>query len=115
MPMPLDSAISSAISAEPGRAEVEAAVAAMTAAERLVRLHRLQEIAVARSWALVERSGLTDPGERLEMVIRSRYPEWSDDQVTELLAAICAREPASAWLDRLKNRSAAIAEKLDDR
>jgi hypothetical protein len=99
--------------AEPGHAELELAVAAMSPADRLARFWRMQEIAVARSWALVERSGLLDPMARVELVLRSRYPEWSDAEVDRLLAAIRDRDGASVWLDRLQARSAEIKAALD--
>ena len=98
--------------AEPGAAQLEAAVAAMSPEERLARFWRLQEIAVARSWALVERSGLTDPMARIELVIRSRYPEWSDAEVDRLLAAIRDREDPAVWLRRLRDRAAEITAGL---
>jgi hypothetical protein len=110
--MLLDSTNSSATSAEPGKAELEAAVAAMSPEERLARFRRMQEIAVARSWALVERSGPADPAARVEFVIRSRYPEWSDAEVSRLLDAIRAREDPAAWLERLRTRAAEITARL---
>lgn len=107
-----DSAAYSPPFVEPGQAELESAVAAMSPADRLARFWRMQEIAVARSWALVERSGLLDPTARVELVLRSRYPEWSDAEVDRLLAAIRDREGASVWLDRLQARSAEIKAAL---
>jgi hypothetical protein len=107
-----DSAIFSPPCAEPGAAELAAAVAAMSPAERLARRWRLQEIAIARSWTLVERSGLTDPMARIELVIRSRYPEWSDSEVGRLLDAIRAAEEPAAWLDRLRVRAEEITNRL---
>ncbi len=98
--------------AEPGAAELEAAVAAMSPEERLARFWRLQEIAIARSWALVERSGLTNPMARIELVIRSRYPEWSDAEVDRLLDAIRAREDPTVWLERLRSRAVEIITRL---
>jgi hypothetical protein len=98
--------------AEPGAAELQAAVAAMTAQERLARFWRMQEIAIARSWALVERSGVEDPMARIELVIRARYPEWSDAEVSRLIDAICAAENPEAWLERLRVRAAEITERL---
>ena len=109
-----DSVTSSPPFAEPGAAELEAAVAAMSPQERLARFWRLQEIAVARSWALAERSGMTDPMARIELVIRSRYPEWSDAEVARLLDAIRSREDPAVWLDRLRVRAADIATRLED-
>ena len=108
-----DSGISSPAFAEPGQADLDAALAAMSPTERLKRFWRLQEIAVARSWALVERSGLTDPIARVELVIRSRYPEWSDAEVEHLLAAIRAREDPIVWLERLRDRAAEITVRLE--
>ena len=108
-----DSAVYSPPFGEPGQAELELAVAAMSPADRLGRFWRMQEIAVARSWALVERSGLLDPMARVELVLRSRYPEWSDAEVDRLLAAIRDRDGASVWLDRLQARSAEIRAALD--
>jgi hypothetical protein len=107
-----DSSASSTASVEPGAAELEAVVAAMPPEERLARRWRLQEIAIARSWGLVERSGLTDPIARIELVIRSRYPEWSDAEVERLLTAIRAREDPEAWLARLRDRAAEITARL---
>jgi hypothetical protein len=98
--------------AEPGATELEAAVAAMSPQERLARFWRLQEIAIARSWALVERSGLTNPMARIELVIRSRYPEWSDVDVERLLDAIRAREDPTVWLERLRSRAVEIITRL---
>jgi hypothetical protein len=103
-----DSAIFSPPCVEPGAAELAAAVAAMSPEERLARRWRLQEIAIARSWALVQRSGLADPTARIELVIRSRYPEWSDPEVERLLDAIRAAEEPAAWLDRLRVRAEEI-------
>ncbi|MGA3058544.1 MAG: hypothetical protein ABSE70_11000 [Candidatus Limnocylindrales bacterium] len=80
----------------------------MSPAERLTLFWRLQEIAIARSWALVQRAGLADPRARVDLVIRSRYPEWSDAQVSELLDAICEREDPEEWLARLERRAAEI-------
>ena len=91
--------------AEPGRVEVEAALAAMSPAERLSLFWRAQEIAIARSWALVERSGLVGSRARLELVIRSRFPGWSDAEVEILLEAISRRESYETWLDRLRMRA----------
>jgi len=107
-----DSALSSPPFVEPGQAEVEAALVAMSPADRLARYWRLQEIAIARSWALVERSGLMDPRARLELVIRSRFPEWSDAEVQRLLSAICQRESPAAWLGRLRRRASEIEAAL---
>lgn len=107
-----DSALSSPPFAEPGQLEVEAALAAMSPAERLAQYWRLQEIAIARSWALVERSGLVDPRVRLELVIRSRFPDWSDAEVEGLLHAISQRESYDAWLDRLRMKADQIAARL---
>jgi hypothetical protein len=84
----------------------------MTPTERLGLYWRAQEVAIARSWALVERSGVADPRTRVELVIRSRYPEWSDAEVTRLLAAICEREDPSAWLARLERRAVEITTRL---
>lgn len=103
---------SSRPSAEPGRAKVEAALAEMSAPERLRLFWRTQEIAIARSWALVDRSGLQKERGGVELVIRSRYPEWSDAEVQRLLDAICEREDPSAWLDRLRQRANEIADRL---
>jgi hypothetical protein len=89
-----------------------AIVAAMTPQERLTKFWRMQEIAVARSWALVERFGITDPMARIELVIRARYPEWSDTEVSRLLDAIRAAEDPEVWLERLKARAAEITERL---
>jgi hypothetical protein len=86
----------------------------MSPQERLARFWHLQEIAVARSWALAERSGMTDPMARIELVIRSRYPEWSDAEVARLLDAIRSREDPAVWLDRLRVRAADIATRLED-
>jgi len=97
---------------EPGQAEVEAAVAAMFPADRMAHFWRMQEIAVARSWALVERSGLVDPRARVELVIRSRFPEWSDAEVERLLHAISKRESYDVWLDRLHIKADQIASRL---
>jgi hypothetical protein len=104
-----DSRIYWASSAEPGRAEVEAALAGMTPAERLGLYWRAQEVAIARSWALLERSGVTDPRSRVELVVRSRYPEWSDEEVARLLDAICRREDPAVWLERLRLRAQTAA------
>jgi hypothetical protein len=112
MQMVSDSALSSPPFVEPGQAEVEAALAAMSPAERLAQFWRLQEIAIARSWALVGRSGLVDPRVRLELVIRSRYPEWSDGEVAQLLHAISQRETYEAWLDRLRMKADQIGARL---
>ncbi|MGD0019562.1 MAG: hypothetical protein ABSD62_09950 [Candidatus Limnocylindrales bacterium] len=109
-----DSAAYSQPSAEPGQSELDAALAAMSPAGRLARFWRLQEIAVARSWALVDRSGLGDPTARVELVIRSRYPEWSDAEVQRLLAAIRVREDPSVWLERLRARAAEITARLEE-
>ena len=98
---------------EPGQAEVEAALSAMSAPERLRLFWRAQEIAIARSWALVERAGLADPHARIDLVIRSRYPEWSDGEVERLLSAICQREDAVAWLGRLRQRANEMKAELD--
>jgi hypothetical protein len=103
---------SSTTFAEPGRARVEAALAAMSPADRLSRFWRLQETAVARSWGLVQRSGLADPRARIDLVIRARYPEWSDAEVDRLLDAICDREDPAVWLDRLRRRADEIAARL---
>ena len=107
-----DSAAYSPPFAEPGEAELRSALAAMSPTERLARFRRLQEIAIARSWALVERSGLVEPMARIELVIRSRYPEWSDAEVERLRAAIRAREDPSVWLERLRTRAAEISAGL---
>jgi hypothetical protein len=77
----------------------------MSAPERLRLFWRAQDIAIARSWALVDRSGLQDKRACVELVIRSRYPEWSEKEVERLLDAICEREDPSAWLDRLRQRA----------
>jgi hypothetical protein len=106
------SPISSPAFAEPGQVELDAALAAMSPAERLARFWRLQEIAVARSWALVERSSVSDPAGRIELVIRSRYPEWSEEEVERLLSAIRAREDPAIWLDRLRDRAVEITARL---
>jgi hypothetical protein len=98
--------------AEPGRIEVEAVLSAMSAPERLRLFWRAQDIAIARSWALVERAGLMDPHARIDLVIRSRYPEWSEEEVERLLDAICEREDPSAWLDRLRQRGNEITLEL---
>jgi len=103
---------SSTANAEPGRAEVEAALADLSPTERLALYWRVQEIGIARSWALVERSGLVDPAARIGLVIRSRYPEWSDAAAARLLEAICRREDPTEWLARLRSRAEAIAERL---
>jgi hypothetical protein len=108
-----DSATSSPPFAEPGAAELEAAVAAMSPQERMARFWRLREIAVARSWALVERSGIADPMARIELVVRSRYPEWSDAEVGRLLDAIRSREDPAVWLERLRARAAEITARLE--
>jgi hypothetical protein len=100
--------------AEPGGAELAAAVAAMSPARRLACFWRLQEIAVARSWALVERSGVVEPLARVEVVIRARYPEWSNADVERLLAAIQAHDDPAAWLDRLHTRADEICARLHD-
>jgi hypothetical protein len=84
----------------------------MSPEERLARRWRLQEIAIARSWALVERSGLTDPMARIERVVRSRCPEWSDAEVERLVAAIRAYQDPDAWLARLRDRAAEITARL---
>lgn len=91
--------------AEPGRLEVEAALADMSPTDRLARFWRMQDIAIARSWALVERSGLHAERAGVELVIRSRYPEWSDREVEQLLDAIYQREDPAAWLGRLRQRA----------
>jgi hypothetical protein len=103
---------SSQPSAESGRSQLEAALAAMSPSQRLALFWKAQEIAVARSWALVERSGLMDPAARVRLVIRCRYPDWSDAEVTRLLDAICRREDPTEWLARLRSRAEAIAERL---
>jgi hypothetical protein len=97
---------------EPGQAEVEAALAAMSATERLRLFWRAQEVAIARSWALAERSGLGEPRARVDLVIRSRFPEWSDAEVERLLSAICQREDPAAWLGRLRQRASEITLEL---
>ena len=84
----------------------------MSPEERLTHRWRLQEIAIARSWALVERSGLTDPLAQIELVVRARYPEWSDTEVRRLLDAIRAAEDPVAWLERLRGRAAEITARL---
>jgi hypothetical protein len=104
-----DSALSSPPFVEPGQAEVEAALAAMSPADRLARYWRMQDIAIARSWALVARSGIVDPRARLDLVIHSRFPEWSDAEVDRLLHAISERESYDAWLDRLRMKAEVIA------
>lgn len=98
--------------AEPGRAEVEAALAAMSPADRLAQFWRTQEVAIARSWALVERSGLMDPRARVELVIRARFPEWADAEVETLLHAIAQHESYDAWLDRLRVKADQVAARL---
>ena len=107
-----DSATFSPSFADPGAADLQAAVSEMTPEERLARFWRLQEIAIARSWALVERSGVTAPMARVDLVIRARYPEWSDGEVRRLLDAIRAAEEPEAWLERLRVRAAEITERL---
>jgi hypothetical protein len=84
----------------------------MTPAQRLTLFWRAQEIAIARSWALVERSGIADARARVELVIRSRYPQWSDAEVARLLDAIRRREGPAAWLDRLRLRAEKITARL---
>ncbi len=98
--------------AEPGQPEIEAALVALSSEERLARYWRMQEIAIARSWALVERSGLADPRARIELVIRARYPQWRDAEVTRLLAAISKREDPADWLERLHLKAQQIAAGL---
>lgn len=107
-----DSALSSPPFAEPGQAEVETALAAMSPADRLAQFWRMQEIAIARSWALVERSRLVDPRARVGFVIRSRFPEWSNEEVDSLLRAIFQRESYDAWLERLQSTADEIAARL---
>jgi hypothetical protein len=109
-----ESATSLPAYAESGQADLDAALAAMTPPARLSRFWRMQEIAVARSWALVERSGLDDPTARIELVIRARYPEWSDPEVDRLLAAIRTREDPEVWLERLRDRATEITARLQD-
>jgi hypothetical protein len=99
---------------EPGRSEVEVALAALSPAERLRLFWRSQEIAIARSWALVERSPVQDPRACVEFVIRSRYPEWSDEEVRRLLDAICQREDPEVWLARLERTAAEIRARLSE-
>lgn len=99
---------------EPGQLETEAALAAMSPVERLRLFWRAQEIAVARSWALVARSGLTDPRDRIGLVIRARYPEWSSAEVDQLLDAISAREDPATWLERLRRRARALEASLGE-
>jgi hypothetical protein len=91
---------------------VEAALAEMSAPERLRLFWRTQEIAIARSWALVDRSGLQKERGGVELVIRSRYPEWSDAEVQRLLGAICQREDPATWLGRLRQRANEITLEL---
>jgi hypothetical protein len=107
-----DSALSSPPFVEPGQVEVEAALAAMSPPERMALFWRMQEIAIARSWALVERAGLTDPHARIDLVIRSRYPEWSDAEVERVLQAISQRESYDAWLGRLRMKASQIVARL---
>jgi hypothetical protein len=94
--------------AEPGRSEVEDILGAMSPTERLTLFWRMQAVALARSWALVERSGLSDPRERIGFVIRARYPEWSEVDADRLLDAICQREDPVAWLERLRRTAEEI-------
>jgi hypothetical protein len=101
--------------AEPGQAEVDAALAAMTPAARLASFWRAQEAATARSWALLGRSGLDDPRDRIRLLIRARYPDWPDADVDRLLAAICDREDPAEWLDRLRRRAQEITARLATR
>ncbi len=106
------SSISSKPFAEPGRVEVEAALSAMSVPERLRLFWTAQDVAIARSWALVDRSGLHGKRAGVELVIRSRYPGWSEEEVELLLHAICEREDPSAWLDRLRQRANEITLNL---
>jgi hypothetical protein len=98
--------------AEPGQLEIEAALIALSPGERLARYWRMREIAIARSWALVERSGLADPRARIELVIRARYPQWGDADVARLLEAISTREDPADWLERLHVTAQQIAARL---
>jgi hypothetical protein len=107
-----DSALSSPPFVEPGQAEVETALAAMSPPERLTLFWRTQDIAIARSWALVDRSALQGERAGVELVIRSRYPEWSDAEVERLLSAICQQEDPAAWLGRLRQRANEITLEL---
>jgi hypothetical protein len=84
----------------------------MSASGRLALFWRAQDIAVARCWALLERSGPREPQARIEFVIRSRYPEWSDAEVDRLLSAICLRHDPAEWLERLHRRTQEIEARL---
>jgi hypothetical protein len=84
----------------------------MSPAERLKLFWRMQEIGIARSWALVERSGVAGGRARLGFVVRSRYPEWTAAQVDRLVDAICRREDPNTWLERLRGRAEEISSRL---
>jgi hypothetical protein len=84
----------------------------MSPPERLVLFWRAQETAIARSWALVARSGVRGARARIELVVRARYPEWSDAEVERLLDAICQREDPAAWLARLRRSADEITDRL---
>jgi len=84
----------------------------MSAPERLKLFWRAQSVAIARCWALVDRSGIEEPRARVQLAIRSRYPEWSEEEVERLLDAICEREDPSVWLDRLRRRANEISLEL---
>lgn len=86
----------------------------MSAPERLSLFWRAQDIAIARSWALVERSGIPGARARVELVVSSRYPEWSPAEVERLLDEICQREDPAAWLERLHRRADEITLGFDD-
>lgn len=82
---------------DPGRALQESVIASMTTSDRTARMTLLRANGHWSVWRQVDESGLSDPVEVAEFVLRRLYPEQKERWFGEVLGQLRLAQAAGTW------------------
>jgi hypothetical protein len=82
---------------DPGREVQERLVAVMSTRERTAVTSMLRRRGLWTLWQQVDGSGISDPVERAEFILRRLYPEMPEEWFVDVLGKLAALHAAGKW------------------
>jgi len=82
---------------EPGRAELDARVAAASVEERVEWVAAMRLAGLRIVWQQADAAGISDPVEQADFILRRLYPEMPDAWFDDVVGQLRALHAAGRW------------------